>query len=41
MSTFELDFLAILLLLFDETIFSETTGADLSNGVGLVSVYAF
>ena len=40
MSTFQLDFLAILLLLFDETMFSETTGSDLSNGVGLVSVYA-
>ena len=38
-STFKFDFLAILLLLFDETIFSETTGSDLSNGVGLVSVY--
>ena len=39
-STFELDFLAILLLLFDETIFSETRSPDLSTGVGFVSAYA-
>ena len=39
-STFELDFLAIPLLVLALTIFSETTGSDLSNGVGLVSVYA-
>ena len=29
-----------LFVFFDETIFSNTTGSDLSNGVGLVSVYA-
>ena len=37
---FNLDFLAILLLVLALTIFSETTGSDLSNGAGLVSVYA-
>ena len=40
MSTFEFDFLAIPLLVWALAIFSETTGSDLSNGVGLVSVYA-
>ena len=33
-------FLAIPLLVLALTIVSETTGSDLSNGVGLVSAYA-
>ena len=38
--TFELDFLAILLLVFALSVFSETRDSDLSNGLGLVSVDA-
>ena len=40
-STFEFDFLAILFLVLALTVFSETRSSDLSNGIGLVSVYAF
>ena len=38
---FKFDFLAILLFVLALTIFSETRSSDLSNGLGLVSVYAF
>ena len=38
--TFEFDFLAIPLLVFASLFFCETTGSDLSNGLGLVSVDA-
>ena len=34
------DFLAILLLVFALSFFSETRDSDLSNGLGLVSVHA-
>ena len=40
-STFEFDFLAILLVDFALSIFSETRSPDLSNGIGPMSVYAF
>ena len=33
------DFLRRYTVEFDESIFSETTGSDLSNGVGLVESY--
>ena len=39
--TFDLDFLGCYMVKFDESIFSETRDSDLSNGLGLVSVYAF
>ena len=39
-STFELDFLGILLSVFALSIFSETRDPDLSNGLGPISVYA-
>ena len=39
-STFELDFLGILLLVLALSIFSETRDPDLSNGLGPISVYA-
>ena len=38
--TFGFDFLAILLLVFALSIFSETRDPDLSNGLGPISVYA-
>ena len=37
--TFELDFLGCYMVEFDESIFSETTGSDLSNGLSLVDSY--
>ena len=37
--TFEFDFLGCYTVEFGESIFSETTGSDLSNGVGFVESY--